>query len=436
MIRLRRDDRGTRRTPLLTGITLALGAALGVSTALAAGPAAAASDAGHGSGRMGPESARTVTVDPATGPDFEMPFTCGQSWTGSSRASHSPSAWTVDWNTPDDLGKPALASAPGVVTLTRSLTTSYGRYVVVDHGNGWTTLYAHLNAIVATVGQVVDQGDLIGYVGSSGGSTGPHLHFEERLGGAYFAPWFTRTRWIFGATAASGSCGDRPLAGDWDGDGKDEPGVWRPTATGGRFLLRAPAGKQTIAWGRAGDTPVVGDFDGDGTSQVGTRGLGSSSWQLRGRTGATATVAGLGTGSDAPLSGDWNGDGRAELGWYRWSSHTFVLRRTDGTLKSYVWGQTGEQPVVGDWDGNGADDLGVYRPTTGTWRLLTIGTSGTSSRTVTYGGPGELPVVGDWDGDGTDDLGTWRSTTAKFSQRLETSSGSRSTLVGFGLRRG
>ena len=61
---------------------------------------------------------------------------CGQTWTGSSRPGHSPSYYAIDWNSANDLGKPVVASAPGVVVTVRSLTTSYGRYVVIDNGNG------------------------------------------------------------------------------------------------------------------------------------------------------------------------------------------------------------------------------------------------------------------------------------------------------------
>lgn len=64
----------------------------------------------------------------------------------------------------------------------------YGNYIIVDHGQGITTCYAHCNSIGVTVGQQVKQGQVIGKVGSTGASTGPHLHFEVRIDGATTNP--------------------------------------------------------------------------------------------------------------------------------------------------------------------------------------------------------------------------------------------------------
>jgi murein DD-endopeptidase MepM/ murein hydrolase activator NlpD len=58
----------------------------------------------------------------------------------------------------------------------------YGNYVVIQHGNGSQTLYAHQSKIIVGVGEHVVQGQVIGYVGNTGRSTGPHLHFEVRNG--------------------------------------------------------------------------------------------------------------------------------------------------------------------------------------------------------------------------------------------------------------
>jgi murein DD-endopeptidase MepM/ murein hydrolase activator NlpD len=59
----------------------------------------------------------------------------------------------------------------------------YGKVVIVSHGNGMATLYAHLSKIAANVGDNVSKGDVIGYEGTTGFSTGPHLHFETRVNG-------------------------------------------------------------------------------------------------------------------------------------------------------------------------------------------------------------------------------------------------------------
>lgn len=64
----------------------------------------------------------------------------------------------------------------------------YGMYVVIDHGDGYQSLYAHMSSVYVTVGQMVSQGDVIGLVGSTGWSTGPHLHFEIRKNGTRVDP--------------------------------------------------------------------------------------------------------------------------------------------------------------------------------------------------------------------------------------------------------
>ena len=75
-------------------------------------------------------------------------------------------------------GTPIYASGDGVIERADSRSSGYGRHIRIDHGYGYVSLYAHLYKYNVNVGQKVRRGDLIGYVGSSGRSLGPHLHYE------------------------------------------------------------------------------------------------------------------------------------------------------------------------------------------------------------------------------------------------------------------
>lgn len=90
-----------------------------------------------------------------------------------------------------DLAAPAgtniYAADDGVVTISR-LSPSYGNYIIIDHGDGFQTLYAHCSLLIAAVGQEVKRGQCIALVGTTGNSTGNHLHFEVRVDGVRFDP--------------------------------------------------------------------------------------------------------------------------------------------------------------------------------------------------------------------------------------------------------
>ena len=89
-------------------------------------------------------------------------------------------------------GATIVASDSGTVT-TAGVKGGYGKCVMIDHGNGYYTLYGHMSSIAVSQGQSVSKGDTIGYVGSTGVSTGPHCHFEIRVNGVCTdpAPWFS-----------------------------------------------------------------------------------------------------------------------------------------------------------------------------------------------------------------------------------------------------
>ncbi|MEO0908743.1 MAG: M23 family metallopeptidase, partial [Pseudomonadota bacterium] len=84
-------------------------------------------------------------------------------------------------------GTPVYATADGIVGLAR-WGRGYGLYIKIDHGADLETRYAHLSRLAVAAGDRVEKGEVIGYVGSTGWSTGPHLHYEVRVDGVAVNP--------------------------------------------------------------------------------------------------------------------------------------------------------------------------------------------------------------------------------------------------------
>ena len=103
-------------------------------------------------------------------------------WWGEGRRSHRHTGIDFDGST----GDPVVSAGTGVVVHAGGAPAGYagyGQMVVVDHGNGVSTLYAHLSRIRVVLGEAVAPGDPIGAIGTTGNVTGSHLHFEVRIGG-------------------------------------------------------------------------------------------------------------------------------------------------------------------------------------------------------------------------------------------------------------
>lgn len=349
--------------------------------------------------------------------DHHVPFPCGETWVGSTRADHSPSPRSVDFNRNPDEGAPVVASAPGIVTTAQATAKGgYGRWVVVDHGNTETTLYAHLASVTVVVGQRVDQGMMLGTVGNSGNSRGAHLHYEQKTGRDVVRAWFGGARFVYGPVT-SRNCVDVPVAGNLAGDQRAEVAVFRRTNRATFRVQRPGTTPLVISFGRGFEDPVVGDWDGDGRTDVGVRNAGRRMFRLK-TPGGVVKIR-FGRVSDQPVSGDWDGDGRTDLGVRRSSDGTFWQRMPDGTATPIWLGDEDDVPLTGDWDGDGRTDVGVFDPTSAIFTLRTTLADGRSVLDMRqFGQPGDLPVAGDWDANGVTDLGVWTPTTATFRLQL------------------
>jgi murein DD-endopeptidase MepM/ murein hydrolase activator NlpD len=114
-----------------------------------------------------------------------------------------PGRWHTGLDFPEPKGTPIHAGGVGVVSFAGLNTGGYGNLVVVDHRLGFESWYAHMSQIAASVGQRVSGGVTIGYVGATGHTTGPHLHFEVRHFGTPVDP----TPYLLGYRVASASAG-------------------------------------------------------------------------------------------------------------------------------------------------------------------------------------------------------------------------------------
>ena len=131
-------------------------------------PSSGGGSGGGGSGRLGyPTSSRTIS---AGFPNY------------SSGRYHGG----VDFPVPS--GSNIYAADSGTVIIAKNLNYSYGHYLVIDHGNGLSTLYAHNTTLLVGVGAHVNKGQVIALSGSTGNSTGPHCHFEVLLNGNQVNP--------------------------------------------------------------------------------------------------------------------------------------------------------------------------------------------------------------------------------------------------------
>ena len=108
-------------------------------------------------------------------------------WWGERRGARGHAGTDFD----GDTGDPVVSAGTGIVTHAGRAPagySGYGQMVVVDHGNGISTLYAHLSRVTVTLGQAVAPGEGVGAIGTTGNVTGSHLHFEVRIGGVPVDP--------------------------------------------------------------------------------------------------------------------------------------------------------------------------------------------------------------------------------------------------------
>jgi hypothetical protein len=234
-------------------------------------------------------------------------------------------------------------------------------------------------------------------------------------GKADFAVWRPSdgTWYISGAGNFQwGLTADIPVPGDYNGDRKADLAVFRPTdAAGATWHINGIGSTQ---WGANGDIPVPGDYDGDGITDLAVFRPSDKTWYILPSTTKVYYEVPWGAAGDIPVPGDYNGDGKTDIATWRPSDGTWYING----IGSYLWGLRGDIPVPGDYNGDGKTDLAVFRPTDaagGTWHVSGVGVT-------QWGANGDIPVPADFNGDGKTDIavfrpseGTWYIEPTKFS---------------------
>lgn len=184
-------------------------------------------------------------------PVFQLPFPCNQVWSGQTRTNHSP-VNSVDFNRAGDEGDVVVAAASGTVSrVANEGNRSYGRWIEINHGGGWTTRYAHLSVQSVRVGQRVARGQKIGNVGNTGGSSGAHLHYEARKNGTAVRATFNGAAALYFGTRSytSKNCGG--------GGGGASGATGRADTAGPALTVRSGPGTSYAAVGSVPDGATV-----------------------------------------------------------------------------------------------------------------------------------------------------------------------------------
>jgi hypothetical protein len=216
-----------------------------------------------------------------------------------------------------------------------------------------------------------------------------------------------------------GQAGDKPVSEDFDGDGKADAALYR---NGGWFKLKSSNGTvEGIGFGVSSDIPAPADYDGDGKADIAVYRPSDGRWYIFPTGSANFNVVQFGTSEDIPVPGDFDGDGKADVNVFRPSNGIWYrLNSRDGGFVANQFGSADDKPQAGDFDGDGKADLAIYRPSNGAWYVANSGNN--TVKGIIFGVSTDIPVPADFDGDGKADIAVYRPSEGNW-YRLNSADG-------------
>ncbi|MGI9056666.1 MAG: FG-GAP repeat domain-containing protein, partial [Pyrinomonadaceae bacterium] len=194
-------------------------------------------------------------------------------------------------------------------------------------------------------------------------------------------------------TTTWGTSGDKPVVGDYDGDGKADLSIFRPS-TNTWWILQSSNGLYTsTSFGTAGDITVQGNYDGDSKTDIAVYRPSTGDWHISASSSGYYTFQ-WGVATDIPVPADYHGAGQTDPAVYRGSTGTWYAYKSstnDGAYFLQVWGNYGDQPVPADYDGDGKTDFSIWRPTTGVWHTIKSANQNYDYQTLGMAGDTAVP---------------------------------------------